>query len=52
MLIWRLVLSTLVLAMVHAQADKQDRNSKLIHLRKIALAGNFVIELDHKTYKY
>lgn len=51
MLIWRLVSALLVLSMVQTQSDKQDRNSKLIQLRKIATTGKFVFELDQKTYK-
>lgn len=51
MSVWSVVLTILVLSAVHAQGDKQDRNSKLLHLRKLATSGKFVIELDAKTYK-
>lgn len=39
-----------MMSLVLGQSDK-DRNSKLLQLRKIATSGNFVIELDHLTYK-
>lgn len=51
MSIWRLALALLAISAVSAQPDKQDRNSKLLHLRRLATTSSFVIELDARTYK-